>query len=232
MGVRGVVSLAPGSTWMIAQTSRGDRLKFARLHPGAIEPAREFKGATFAAIPLDFGSDVACRITHGELRCGGVRVTPHHDLRSAAFGDGLGCAIDSGNQLWCWTWPTNHGRVFSKPGAVGFEPRHLAELGAVTDLDIDLQGQHACALSTAGDVWCFGHNDRGQLGDGTTTSRVDPVRVALPAHAVQVTVGATHSCARLADGRVWCWGDGRHGQLGIEIPAFTRPPLTAVAPRT
>jgi alpha-tubulin suppressor-like RCC1 family protein len=75
---------------------------------------------------------------------------------------------------------------------------------------------HACALDTYANVWCWGNNTAGQLGDGTTTQRATPV-VATPASMsafVQVSAGGQHTCAITATGTASCWGSNAHGQLG------------------
>lgn len=72
---------------------------------------------------------------------------------------------------------------------------------------------HTCALVAGGGVRCWGANDRGQLGDGTTTDSSIPVEVALPAAASAVATGYAHSCA-VVSGGVWCWGDNTTGEIG------------------
>src|SRR6185295_7261130 len=76
-----------------------------------------------------------------------------------------------------------------------------------------------CALETAGTVRCWGHNDRGQLGDGTMVDRDTPAQVIVDgaplANVTQISLGAGESaCARTGDGVAWCWGIGVSGQLG------------------
>jgi alpha-tubulin suppressor-like RCC1 family protein len=73
---------------------------------------------------------------------------------------------------------------------------------------------HVCALREDGSVSCWGNNDRGQLGDGTTSNRGTPIAVAGIEHAQDVAVGETHSCALLLGGTVSCWGNNEYGQLG------------------
>lgn len=68
---------------------------------------------------------------------------------------------------------------------------------------------HSCALGSGGVVHCWGSNDYGQLGDGTTVTRPNPTRVpGLPANVVEIAAGDWHSCARTATGEVSCWGGG------------------------
>lgn len=73
---------------------------------------------------------------------------------------------------------------------------------------------HSCALLTSGAIRCWGSNDFGQLGDGTTTMRLIPVAVRGIATAVAISAGHTHTCALLADRTVRCWGENLHGELG------------------
>src|SRR5690606_22152231 len=71
---------------------------------------------------------------------------------------------------------------------------------------------HSCAL--AGDeILCWGLNDNGQLGDGTTTRRETPV-VVQGGPYVELSSGDFHTCAVTAAGGVECWGRNRDGQLG------------------
>lgn len=73
---------------------------------------------------------------------------------------------------------------------------------------------HACAVLAGGAVRCWGQNDKGQLGDGTTTNRYLPVAVPGLADVVQVSTGLQFTCARTGDGRVLCWGGNMTGYLG------------------
>lgn len=71
-----------------------------------------------------------------------------------------------------------------------------------------------CAVIVTGVVYCWGRNDFGQVGNGTTTDQDSPVEVSLPAQAQEVVAGANHTCALLDDGTVYCWGLNSDGQLG------------------
>jgi alpha-tubulin suppressor-like RCC1 family protein len=73
---------------------------------------------------------------------------------------------------------------------------------------------HACALLSDGGVWCWGWNEPGVVGDGTTTTRVSPTRVVGVEDAKSVVAGSFASCATLADDTLACWGDDGFGQLG------------------
>ena len=72
-----------------------------------------------------------------------------------------------------------------------------------------------CVVSSAGLVKCWGGNDFGQLGDGTTQAfKNTPVTVTNLSGAKQVAMGYNHACAITQTGVVSCWGDNNNGQLG------------------
>jgi alpha-tubulin suppressor-like RCC1 family protein/pimeloyl-ACP methyl ester carboxylesterase len=77
---------------------------------------------------------------------------------------------------------------------------------------------HTCALlGTEGNasVKCWGRNQYGQLGNGTTNNATSPVQVSgLTTGVNSIAVGMYHSCAQLAAGGVKCWGYNASGQLG------------------
>ncbi|MFN7003904.1 MAG: RCC1 domain-containing protein [Roseinatronobacter sp.] len=74
---------------------------------------------------------------------------------------------------------------------------------------------HSCAVSHRGDVWCWGWNYYGQLGNGSTMDSLTPRRVRTPEVAfVAVVTGSGHSCALSAAGAVWCLGYNGAGNVG------------------
>jgi serine/threonine protein kinase/alpha-tubulin suppressor-like RCC1 family protein len=75
-------------------------------------------------------------------------------------------------------------------------------------------GMHTCSLNTDGTVWCWGGNDSGQLGDGSSGRRTSPARIPLPEPAARLSAGVSHTCAVTVSGSAWCWGANDGGQLG------------------
>jgi Regulator of chromosome condensation (RCC1) repeat len=90
-------------------------------------------------------------------------------------------------------------------------------VGCVTQLA--LGDGHGCALKRDGTMACWGRNDHGQLGNGTTNAAAAAVPVVddhgMPVAGVTaITAGAAHTCALKGDRTVVCWGDDSAGQLG------------------
>ena len=77
-----------------------------------------------------------------------------------------------------------------------------------------------CAVVTDGGVDCWGANEYGQLGDGSTTGSLTPVAVSDITRAVSVVVGYGEACALLSGGSVDCWGDG-YGSTPVTVPGVT-----------
>jgi hypothetical protein len=63
-------------------------------------------------------------------------------------------------------------------------------------------------------VWAWGHNNDGQLGDGTTVMRPTPVQIPGLGGIVSVAAGESHSLAVQSNGAMWGWGFNYHGQVG------------------
>jgi alpha-tubulin suppressor-like RCC1 family protein len=66
------------------------------------------------------------------------------------------------------------------------------------------------------EVFCAGSNDYGELGDGTMTTALLPVRAGVSSATI-VAAGTWHTCAVVAGGAVVCWGRNDAGQLGRSI---------------
>jgi serine/threonine protein kinase/alpha-tubulin suppressor-like RCC1 family protein len=74
-------------------------------------------------------------------------------------------------------------------------------------------GRHSCTV-TGGRAYCWGANDRGQLGDGELETRDAPTAVVGDIEFVQVSAGLAHSCGVTRGGEAYCWGADDRGQLG------------------
>ncbi len=142
------------------------------------------------------------------------------------------CALVAGGKVECWGLPppTDFTSGIQSPTFVpGLSG--VVSLAAGGELGIDTGEEHACALLGDGSVECWGANNHGQLGDGTTTSRTTPAPVPGLSGVLAVAAGGAHTCALMADYSIECWGDNSHGQLGdgttADVVATPQPVLSS-----
>ncbi len=121
------------------------------------------------------------------------------------------CALNKSGQVHCW------GENDLSTGCLGISPvtvqnSHVPILvaGLPEVAALGVGSVHNCALTTAGDVYCWGKNQEGQLGNGTTDHSFTPVKALFPEgkKVVALAVGQIENCALTDDNTVWCWGMG------------------------
>ncbi|MGB0152329.1 MAG: hypothetical protein ACPF92_08430, partial [Candidatus Poseidoniaceae archaeon] len=100
----------------------------------------------------------------------------------------------------------------------------------LTAVDVSVGDHHTCAILDNGLLKCWGRDDYGQLGDGSSTygrqgdgdplvePSIFPIDLGPGRSAVAVSAGSLHTCAILDSGDVKCWGLGASGQLGGTDP--------------
>jgi alpha-tubulin suppressor-like RCC1 family protein len=73
---------------------------------------------------------------------------------------------------------------------------------------------HSCALAVNGAAYCWGMNEMGQLGDGSTSNRRNFVAVKTDQRFASLSLGAQFTCGVTLEKRVYCWGANAQGQVG------------------
>jgi alpha-tubulin suppressor-like RCC1 family protein len=113
----------------------------------------------------------------------------------------------------------------------------LLTVQAVSDVEILAEtitgGQsHSCGLTETGDAYCWGRNNHGQLGNGTTTTSHRPVRVEAPAGVTfaSISAGFDHTMALVSTGDAYGWGDNTLGQLGNGTSTSSNRPIAVDMP--
>lgn len=134
-------------------------------------------------------------------------------------------AIPDGGRVWCWGRNTS-GQLGRGHMNIGPSPERIPSLSGVRELAAGANSYHVCARKDDATVWCWGSNQSGTIGDGTTQNRPSPTQVpGLSSQSVRVSGAKT--CSRYL-GRVHCWGDGLYGDIGSNQPpdsgaSYTRP---------
>lgn len=142
-----------------------------------------------------------------------------------AVGRKTSCVVMTDKSVWCWGASPG-----VAPGTVTSTPVRVTALSDIAGVSIGLD--HACAIDAQGMIYCWGRNDHGQLGDGTTASHPEPAVVPNLPVMETVVSGATHSCAYTDPGKdpveLYCWGDNSTGQLGDGTTQDSSSPLKVV----
>ncbi len=195
------------------------------------------------ALDLTVGVTHACAIVAGgQVRCWGangfgrlgngtttssstpVAVTGLSGATQVAAGETHTCAVVAGGQVRCWGRNTfgqlgNGAQLGGDPGPPA-QSTPVAVPGFSGAVALDAGDSHNCVVIAGGQARCWGRNDNGQLGNGTTTSSSTPVSVTGVTQATKVGVGAAHSCVvsssttTASTTTTRCWGANREGQLG------------------
>jgi alpha-tubulin suppressor-like RCC1 family protein len=125
------------------------------------------------------------------------------------------CALASGGAVKCWGL-NNTGQLGDGTTTDHITPAPVSGLTSGVTAITARQG-YACALTAAGGVKCWGTNEYGQLGNGTTINQLMPLSVSgLNSGVAAISSGSSHACALTIGGAVKCWGSNRNGQLGID----------------
>lgn len=97
---------------------------------------------------------------------------------------------------------------------------------------ISCGGGHAMALNASGEIYSWGNNFWGQLGNGTNLTNYTPELIFGISNVIDISAGEEHSMALTADGTVWTWGHNEYGRLGTGNYNDTNIPIALVLPHT
>lgn len=125
------------------------------------------------------------------------------------------CAVADDGSLWCWG--RNEQGVFGNGRESGDRVDVDSPSRVSSDVhfvDVEVGRKHACGLSDAGAAFCWGNNQRGQLGDGSTTDRFVPAPVSGGHRFRSISIGGVATCGVTLAGEGLCWGHNRQFGLG------------------
>jgi len=149
-----------------------------------------------------------------DLDYGDTPVIVDSTLRFVSIAGGAShfCALTGTGAAWCWGY-TNSGQLGTGAGAVGsLYPQQVA--GGHSFAKITANSRITCALTPAGQAWCWGTPGDGSLGTGNVTDLVPAAVQQGGSSYTSISLGYSHLCALDSNAEAWCWGHGDVGQLG------------------
>lgn len=195
-------------------------------------------GTSFSAVAMSGGGTACAITTSGVLKCWGSNFngsvgdgttanktspttiasgTLYSEISTGVYHT---CGITTANVLTCWgnnaqgqlgdgttsatatTTPKviNSGTTYAKVAAGGYSDGSSY--------------MHTCAITTSGELQCWGRNNNGQVGNNTLTNQLTPVTIDSGVSYTVVRAGGVHNCAITTSGVLKCWGDNSKGQIG------------------
>ncbi len=160
-------------------------------------------------------------------------------------GDFHSLAIDQDGNTWAWgrndygqlgNGNTSGTNANPTPSSVLLDPKHASTV--LKAVQVSAGGSLSLAIDQDGNTWAWGHNDYGQLGNGSTSSLRNPVPSSVLLNpkdtstvlkAVQVSAGWAHSLAVDTDGNAWAWGQNNYGKLGNNTTSDQHSPVKVFA---
>lgn len=199
-GLAGIVDVEAGYEFACARSAEGDLSCWGRNHLGQVgdgtqedrwSPTPVLEGVRDASLSVDH----ACAVfDDGAVRCWGynndgqvgedtleyrvlvpLEVRLPGDARQVVTGSAHSCALLLSGEVHCWGLDEDGQLGRGSIGGTNEPP--AAVLGLDDAIEVAADGQTTCARRADGSVWCWGANWAGQLADGTTASRGEPVRI-------------------------------------------------------
>jgi alpha-tubulin suppressor-like RCC1 family protein len=152
------------------------------------------------------------------------QVSGLNNVKSIAAGLFYSVALKNDGTVWTWGY-NRYGQLgdgeFSR-----YEPRPVQVMGLSGIVKVYAGYNHNIAIDRNGNVWTWGSNDCGELGDGTNVSRCTPIRLAGLAGIKDVALGSSYTVVLDGDGTVRAWGENYGGWLGDGTTTLQYSPVT------
>lgn len=217
-----------------------------------LSPAQTGTDADWASVSV--GAEGACGIRGsaggGSLYCWGyglssasmavdtpTRIGTDSDWTSVSVGDRNVCGTRSNNKVFCFG--SNTAGALGLGSTALFDTPTEVVVSGKTLIDVALNDSgNGCARASTGELYCWGANDYGQLGNNTTSSvaTTSPALVSggLSWQSVKLGGSRTFVMGRVANGRLRCFGYNNSSQCGDNFAAaqYTLPDEVSITEYT
>lgn len=136
-------------------------------------------------------------------------------------GQGYTVAIDTSGNLWAWGCNNNgqvgNGGISNGISSLNDYPMQTVpvKIKSGTKFTAISAGVfHCLAIDTSGNLWAWGCNSSGQIGNGSETNATSPVQIKSGTKFTKISASVCNSLAIDTSGNLWGWGSNFHGQLG------------------
>ena len=143
-----------------------------------------------------------------------VEIANDKKFIKVAAGKNYSMAIDEDGNLWTWGY-NRCGQLGDGTTTDRYKPTKIKDRTKFKEISTGT-GNHSMAIDEEGNLWTWGDNSRGQLGDGTRVDKNFPVQVISGTYFKKISAGENHSLAIDIEGNLWGWGDSSYGQAGVE----------------
>ena len=131
------------------------------------------------------------------------------------------CVVASDDNAYCWG-ENMKGQLGNNSTANSSVPVKVDTSGVLagkTIKQISTGHYHTCAVASDDKMYCWGENNNGELGNGSTVDSRVPVAVNMTGVLAgktikQMSVGTYNTCVIASDDKVYCWGSNAYGQVG------------------
>lgn len=135
------------------------------------------------------------------------------------------CGLDRDGRAYCWG-NAGWAQIGIPSGAYADLSRPVRVATSLTFTAISAGGDHTCALTAGGEVYCWGTNYNGQTGDANLGGySFTPARVTTGVVFKSITAGSTFTCGVGTDDNAYCWGSGRYTGAGDNLNAARPVPV-------
>ena len=154
------------------------------------------------------GATSAHQLSLGRVGAAGVWT------RFSARASGV-CGITTAKNLYCWGYD-EFGQVGDgQSGFLHSQPSPVRVGGAGVWAAATFGGYHSCGITTAQNLYCWGSNGTGQVGNGNTNSpQLVMSRVGAAGVWTSTSAGWSHTCGITTASNLYCWGYNGSGQIG------------------
>jgi alpha-tubulin suppressor-like RCC1 family protein len=146
-----------------------------------------------------------------------------HTFSTITAGMNHACGLATSGAAYCWG--ANGGRQLGDGTAAARSLVPVAVSGGISFTQLTAGRVHTCGIDMTGRALCWGTNDAGQLGDGTTTTRAVPTPVAGGHRFTSLRAAGWHTCGVTDTGAGYCWGNNASGELGDGSQAHSLVPV-------